>query len=75
MNDTIGAVQAASILGLTRQRVWQMAKAGELEVDTWLATGSRRSPLFSAKYISEVAKRRAATGGAHNRKSGAQTAA
>jgi hypothetical protein len=61
MNDLIGIPQTAKILNLTRQRIWQMYKDGQLQAVTMTGTDERPRPLFSRQYIERLAKEQQAS--------------
>lgn len=60
MNDLIGIPETAKLLGLSRQRVWQMYKTNELQAAMTTGTSKRPRPLFFRSYIINFIKTRQA---------------
>jgi excisionase family DNA binding protein len=56
--DLIRASEAAEILGVRRQTVYEWVKSGKLTIAMQIRSEKRAESLFSRAYIEEVAKHR-----------------
>jgi len=53
-NELIGLPQVAQILGVTRQRAWQLYKDGSFDAVMVLGTDRMPRPVFSRTYITAI---------------------
>jgi excisionase family DNA binding protein len=67
--DLIRASEAAEILGVRRQTVYEWVKSGKLTIAMQIRSEKRAESLFSRAYIEEVAKHR------HRQQPGSEAAA